>query len=76
MEMAVAQARKVHKSAGPAGAERMANAARLRVLEKALGTPIKRNRDPGRPAQKGPFSKVTDRETEKDESQVVWKESG
>jgi hypothetical protein len=54
----------------------MANAARLRVLEKALGTPIKRNRDPGRPTKAGPFSKVTDRESAKDESQIVWKETG
>jgi hypothetical protein len=76
MEAATANARKVHKSAGAEGAQRMANAARLRVLEKALGTPIKRNRDPGRPTKAGPFSKVTDRESAKDESQIVWKETG
>lgn len=76
MEAARAAARKAHKSGGADAAERMANGAALRVLEKAIGVPIKRNRSVERPTSRFPGSKVTDQETGKDETQVVWKESG
>jgi hypothetical protein len=74
MEAAKASARKAHKSGGADAAERMANGAALRVLEKHLGAPIKRNRDPGRPTKmpsKFPGGTITDKEDGKDESVII-----
>lgn len=46
-DMAAAENRsRKGRKAGP-GADRLANAARLGVLERHLGVPIKRHRDPG-----------------------------
>lgn len=67
MDQADNQARKNRK--GDA-ANRMANAARLRVLEKHLGVPVKRYRDPG--TLDGAFrNKIIDSESNKDKDEVV-----
>jgi len=76
MEEARAAARSAHKSGGAGAAERMANGAALRVLEKHLGFAIKRNRDPGKSPFGKPGNTIKDGDTGDGESQVVWKESG
>src|ERR1700759_1172718 len=52
-------------------ADRLSNAARLHVLEKYLGVPIKRNRDPG--AVTGDSAPVVDAEHNKDDGPIVLK---
>lgn len=73
MQSAEAQSRKGRK-AGP-GADRLANAARLRALEKNIGVPIKRHRDPGNVSNMNPFTQGKDAQEKqtKDESVVVMR---
>jgi len=50
----------------------LANAARLRALEKNIGVPIKRHRDPGSVSNNDPFKQFgSSTETTKDESTVI-----
>jgi len=73
MAAADAQSRKGRKSG--AGTDRLANAARLRALEKNIGVPVKRHRDPGSVSNYNPFQQGKDAETNrtKDERVVVMK---
>ena len=55
-------------------ADRLANAARLRALEKNIGIPVKRHRDPGSVSNMNPFQQGKDaKENNKDESVIVMK---
>jgi hypothetical protein len=56
-EMSEAEARSRKNAQGEAGI-RLGNAARLGVLEKHLGIPIKRYRDPGHVGTENPFTKA------------------
>ncbi|UOW93358.1 tail assembly chaperone [Mycobacterium phage Labelle] len=71
MQQAENQSRKNRKP-GP-GTDRLANAARLRVLEKYLGVPVKRHRDPGNVTNTNPFTQGRGSEQKKDESVVVMR---
>jgi len=71
-EMQAVEARSRKATPGEAGV-RLANAARLGVLEKHLGIPIKRYRDPGSVVEKLPSSEEN---KNKDEVIVVAKEGG
>ena len=65
------------KNAQGAAGDRLANAARLGALEKHLGVPIKRYRDPGNVGGKeNPFHKSDIDRSDQDEVIVVGKESG
>jgi hypothetical protein len=65
-EMNAAEARS-RKGRTGASADRLSNAARLQVLEKHLGVPIKRHRDPGVVGG----SSITDSEMNKKEDKPV-----
>ena len=74
MEAAEQSSRKNRKP-GP-GTDALANGARLAVLEKHLGIPMKRFRDPGTVSgTMGADGRVSDKPV-RDESQIVWRESG
>ena len=69
MQKAEARARKGRK---PKSAERLANSARLGVLQKYLGMEIKRFRDPAMDV--GKIKNESDSETKSDkDTSVVWK---
>lgn len=68
MNAAEARSRKGRKPG--VAADRLANAAKLSALEKNLGVPIKRHRDPGAAGDISPAGK---KETQKDVSQVLKK---
>lgn len=72
-EMQAAENRSKSGTPGAAGV-RLANAARLGVLEKHLGVPIKRYRDPGNVGNARPSAPKE--ETDKDEVIVVAIEGG
>ena len=63
-----AQIRKAHKNGS--GSDRLVNAARLSVLEKHLGVPIKRHRNPD---QIGSEPGSPDQKIDKDETIVLGK---
>ena len=67
MQKAEARSRKNRKGVT---AERLGNAAALKVLERYLGTPIKRNRDPGS-AVKSASAPVVDSPLNKDEEPTI-----
>jgi hypothetical protein len=69
MQAAENNSRKNRKS-GP-GTDKLANAARLRVLELNLGTKIKRHKDPGNVSNTNPFTQGKDSKEQKDESIIV-----
>lgn len=72
MAAAEANSRK-NKKAGP-GTDRLANAAKLKALEDAIGVKIKRHRDPGNVVNTNPFSKNRDGlSQDKDTSEIVMK---
>lgn len=68
MNAADARSRKGRKPG--VAADRLANAAKLSALEKNLGVPIKRHRDPG---AAGDISPIGKEEKQKDVSQVLMK---
>lgn len=71
MAQAEAQSRK-NKKAG-AGTDRLANAARLKALEKNLGIPIKRHKDPGTVTNMNPFVQGKDSKDDKDETITIMR---
>lgn len=72
MSAAEARSRKGRKPG--VGADRLANAARLAILERHLGTPIKRHRDPGAVSGRMDFGQDGAKESSpKDQSVVVMK---
>lgn len=74
-EMAEAEANsRKNRKAGP-GTDRLANSARLGVLERNLGIAIKRHRDPGNVTNKSPFQQhgADSPGKDKDETIVVAK---
>lgn len=68
--MAQADARARKNRTGIA-ADRMANAARLQVLEKHLGVPIKKYRDPGGGTGKSKGVQITDSAKNGDKDEVI-----
>jgi hypothetical protein len=72
-EMAQAEARSRKNAQGEAGI-RLGNAARLGVLEKHLGIPIKRYRDPGNVGSENPFKKTDEQHQEG--TTIVAREGG
>lgn len=73
MAAAEANARK-NRKAGP-GTDRLANAARLGVLEKHLGIEVKRYRDPGDVGGAPERAETRDGKQDKDETIVVGRET-
>ena len=53
--------------------DRLVNAARLRILELALGTPMKRHRDPGNVSNSNPFKQHNPNDSSKDQSTIVMR---
>lgn len=73
MDEAEAVSRKGRKAG--AAADRLARAARLKALEKNIGIPVKRHKDPGSVTNMNPFKQGKDAEENrtKDESVIVMK---
>lgn len=72
MDAAEQQSRK-SKKPGP-GTDKLARAARLKVLETNLGVPIKRHKDPGNVTNTNPFTQGKEsKEQTKDESIIVMR---
>jgi hypothetical protein len=63
-----------HRKPG-ADVDRLVNAARLRILELALGTPVKRHKDPGNVSNMNPFQQhgAEKKADEKDSSTIVMR---
>jgi hypothetical protein len=51
----------------------LANAARLRALEKNIGVTVKRHRDPGAVSNQNPFKQFGAKESTTDESTVIMR---
>lgn len=71
MDKAEAISRKNRKPSS--GTDALARAARLRALEKKIGTPIRRHRDPGGVTNTNPFVQGKDKKDDKDQSTIVMR---